>query len=432
MSSVRFEPAGSLNGRLEVPADKSITHRGLLFGAFADGVSRIVGGLDAADTRSSLVAIEGLGAGVVTHESSRGLDVEITGVGLEGASSCSIDVGNSGTLIRLLSGLLAGQPDGDWMLAGDSSIAARPMGRVVDPLISLGAEIETADGGFPPITIHGSDLSGGRCELPVASAQAKSALLLAGLNASAPVEVVEPAPTRDHTELLLARCGVELVRDGLTTTVIPAERLEPLELEVPGDISSAAFALTGALLLPGSEITIGSVGLNPTRTGLLEIFDLMGASSAVERSAPTDTVGEPTGDLTVGSADLQSTEIGGDLIPRAIDELPLVALLGCFANGETVVSGAEELRVKESDRIEGVVTGLSGLGADIQATEDGFRVRGGGGLVGGEIDSRGDHRLAMLGAIAGLVSHEGVDVHGFEAVEVSYPDFESDLRSLIA
>ena len=432
MTTMRFDPVDSIQGRLRVPADKSISHRGLLLGAFADSRSTVTGCLDAADTRSTLAAIESLGAEVSSVRSdSGGLDIEIHGVGLHGARSCEIDVGNSGTLIRLLMGLLASQPDGgEWTLEGDSSIGSRPMDRVADPLTSLGAEIECRDGAYAPVTVRGSRIRGGEVGLTVASAQIKSAILLAGLGATGPVKVTEPALSRDHTELMLASCGVGVSREGLTTTVSPTDRLEPLDLSVPGDISSAAFAIAAALILPGSKLLVPSVGLNPTRTGILDIVDSMGAGRSITCSGDSVSAGERIGDIEIVSAELTGARVAGDLIPRSIDELPLLALLGCFADGETVLTGAAELRVKESDRIEGVVSGLAGLGAEIEEMPDGFRVLGTGGITGGTFDARGDHRLAMLGAVAGLVSREGVDVEGFEAVEISYPGFESDIRSI--
>lgn len=432
MTTVRFDPVDSIQGRLLAPADKSISHRGLMLGAFADGRSTVARCLDAADTRSTLAAIESLGAETsITPSSAGGLDVEIIGFGLGGAGSCDLDVGNSGTLIRLLMGLLASQPPGgEWTLTGDESIAGRPMDRVANPLIGLGAEIDCRNGAYPPVTIRGSRIHGGEVELGVASAQLKSAILLAGLGATAPVEVTEPALSRDHTELMLASCGVDVSREGLTTTVSPTDRLEPLDLSVPGDISSAAFAMTAALILPGSKLLLPGVGLNPTRTGILEIVNSLGARRSVTCSGDSVSAGERIGDIEIVSAELTGARVGGDLIPRSIDELPLLALLGCFAEGETVLTGAAELRVKESDRIEGVVSGLVGLGAEIEEMPDGFRVIGTGGITGGTLDARGDHRLAMLGAVSGLVSREGVDVEGFEAVEISYPDFESDIRSI--
>jgi 3-phosphoshikimate 1-carboxyvinyltransferase len=231
---------------------------------------------------------------------------------------------------------------------------------------------------------------------------------------------------------MLSGCGVEVVCDGLATTVSPPSQLSPLDLSVPGDISSAAFAIVAAILAPQSALLVEGVGLNPTRTGILDILELMGAGQAIERASATESGGEQAGDLEIRSSELRGVEIGGDLIPRTIDELPLLGLLGCFADGETILSDAAELRVKESDRIDGVVSGLSGLGAEIEETTDGFKVTGTGGIAGGVMDARGDHRLAMLGAVAGLVSRDGVEVTGFEASQISYPDFERDLRSLSA
>lgn len=433
MTAVHFGPASSISGQLSVPADKSISHRALLLGAFGDGASRVRGCLDAADTRSTIGAISSLGAAVETSaDPSGGLNVEIGGFGLKGASSCRVDVGNSGTLIRLLAGLLAGQPGGEWTLEGDESIATRPMDRVVDPLAELGAAIVCRDGGLPPVDIRGADLGSGSVELSVASAQVKSAVLLAGLNASGPVTVSEPVASRNHTELMLEACGVEIRTEGTSTTVDPATRIDPLDVVVPGDISSAAFALTAALLIPDSDLLLNNVGLNRTRTGILDLARAMGAGEAIETAVESDAAGEPVGDLRITTAgDLSGTEAGPEAVPSSIDELPLFALLGCFAQGETVLRGAGELRVKESDRIAGVVQGLSGLGAEISETDDGFRVQGTGGIAGGTIDARGDHRLAMLGAVAGLVSRDGVTVEGFEAVEISYPDFEADIRSIV-
>lgn len=431
MTSVRFDPMESFRGELRPPADKSISHRGLLLGAFADGKSSLTRCLDAADTRSTLEAIESLGAEVAIRESGTdGLDLEISGFGLTGAASSRIDVGNSGTLMRLLIGLLSGQPDGEWVLEGDSSIAERPMDRAANPLVELGASIECEDGSHPPVRVRGARIGGGRVDLQLASAQVKSAILLAGLNATGPVTVSEPTPSRNHTELMLSGCGVEVVCEGLATTVSPPAQLSPLDLAVPGDISSAAFAIVAAILGPQSGLVVKGVGLNPTRTGILDILELMGAGPAIERSSVAESGGEQFGDLAVTSAELRGVEIGGELIPRAIDELPLLGLLGCFADGETILSDAEELRVKESDRIDGVVSGLSGLGAEIEETTDGFKVKGTGGIAGGVLDARGDHRLAMLGAVAGLVSRDGVEVTGFEASQISYPEFERDLRSL--
>ena len=341
------------------------------------------------------------------HEAREsGADMVIGGVGLRGAREVSgpIDVGNAGTLIRLLPGWLAGQPGGRWTLDGDDSIRRRPMGRIAEPLRAMGAKIECREDRFAPLVVHASALSGIEYELPVASAQVKSCLLLAGLLADGPTTVIEPLPSRDHTEIMLAAAGVPIERTGNRVTVEPVDGLAIESIAVPADFSSAAFFVVAATLVPGSQLLIEGVGLNATRVGLLDVLDRMGAG--VDRGAVRDAGGEPVGDLRVRQAGLRATEVGAAEVPALIDELPLVALLGVFAEGRTVVSGAEELRHKESDRIATVVGGLRGLGAEIEATDDGFVVEGTGELRGGEIDSHGDHRLAMLGAVAGLASQQ--------------------------
>lgn len=442
MAASRFSPSGPLRGSLRAPPDKSISHRAALLGAFGDGRARISRYLDSADTRSSLAAVAALGAGVETRATAAdALDVEIEGFGLRGARApgAPIDCGNAGTLIRLLAGLLAGQPDLTFTLDGDESLRARPMGRVIDPLRRMGAAVVAA-GDVPPLEIEGAALAGIDYRLPVASAQVKSCLLLAGLLAEGPTTVREPAETRDHTERMLAACGVPVRIErsrSLPASPAPgvvavsrAERLALPPMSVPGDLSSAAFHLVAALIVGGSEVRVEGVGLNPTRVGLLGILNRMGA--IVEVNEGTHEAGEPTGAIRARSGELAGTIVERAEVGLAIDELPLVGLLGCFAAGRTVVRGAEELRHKESDRIAGVVDALRAMGGEAEATEDGFVVAGTGGLRGGVVDSRGDHRLAMLGAVAGLASAEGVAVEGFGAAAVSYPGFERDLRSLIA
>jgi 3-phosphoshikimate 1-carboxyvinyltransferase len=448
---MRFEPEGPLQGELHPPPDKSVSHRAALIGAMADGPTRISGYLDSADTRSTLRAIAAVGAEVREGEPDDhgGLFIEIEGIGLRGPRSAEIDVGNAGTLLRLMPGWLAGQREGAWTLDGDESIRRRPVDRITEPLGQMGADVEARDGRLPPLRIRGASLRGIDYELPVASAQVKSCLLLAGLLADGATTIREPYWTRDHTERLLASAGAEIRRDGGRITVAPTERLEAGDVPVPGDFSSAAFFLVAALIVPGSEIRLPEVGINRARIGLLSILSRMGVEmggahlmqggpEGGTREPPTITIEEirepgpePIAQLNVHSAALRGAEITADDVPSAIDELPLVALLGCFAEGETVVSGATELRAKESDRIAGIVEGLSALGAEIEGRPDGFAVRGTGGLRGGTLDARGDHRLAMVGAVAGLASREGVDVTGFESVEVSYPGFERDLRSLL-
>jgi 3-phosphoshikimate 1-carboxyvinyltransferase len=432
MSSARFDPAGPLRGSLRPPADKSISHRAALIAAMGEGVTPIRGYLDAADTRSTLGAVEAVGARVENADpASIASELRIHGVGLRGAGPATIDVGNAGTLLRLLPGWLAGQAGESWTLDGDDSIRRRPVDRIALPLREMGADLSAREERLPPLRIRGAELHGIEYEMPIASAQVKSCLLLAGLVAAGQTRVIEPAPSRDHTERMLAAAGADVRRDGLTVSVRPAVRLEPGLLAVPADISSAAFFVTAATLVPDSEVVLEGVGVNQTRTGLLTILERMGA--AIEESELTgEHGGEPTADLVVRSAPLRGTEVGGAEIPLAIDELPLVALAACFAEGETVIRDAEELRRKESDRIETVTAALRALGGEVEPTPDGMVVSGGGGLRGGTISSHGDHRIAMLGAVAGLASAEGVTVEGMEAAAVSYPGFEPDLASLLA
>jgi 3-phosphoshikimate 1-carboxyvinyltransferase len=430
----RFDPAGPLRGTLRPPADKSISHRAALIGAMGEGETRIEGYLDAADTRSTLAAVEAIGAkveaGPTADSDPQSLEVRVEGVGLRGASSAGIDVGNAGTLLRILPGWLAGQEGRQWTLDGDDSIRRRPVDRVAEPLREMGAEVECRDGRLPPLRVEGAALTGIEYRLPVASAQVKSCVLLAGLLAAGETTVIEPSPTRDHTERMLAGSGAQLETAGGRITVRPAESLGSQRFEVPGDVSSAAFALLAALLVAESEIEVTGVGLNPTRTGLLTILARMGAQLEVGETAPAGH--EPRGTIRAVASRLAGTEVGGDEVPLAIDELPLVALAGCFAEGETVIRDAAELRHKESDRIAAVCEGLAALGGAVEPTEDGMVVRGSGGLRGGTLDAGGDHRLALLGAVAGLASAEGVTVRGFEAAEVSYPGFERDLGSLLS
>jgi 3-phosphoshikimate 1-carboxyvinyltransferase len=329
-----------------------------------------------------------------------------------------------------LPGWLAGQPEGAWTLDGDESIRQRPVDRVATPLGLMGAKLSAREERLPPLEVEGAPLHGITYELPVASAQVKSCILFAALLASGETRVVEPLPTRDHTERMLTAAGAEVRREGDTIVVYPAERLEPGRIVVPADFSSAAFFIVAATIVPGSDVLLHDVGLNPTRTGLLTVLERMGASK-IEVIPKGEQGGEPIGDIRVGHSALRGCEVGGADVPLAIDELPLVALLGCFAEGETIVRGAHELRLKESDRIATVVNGLNGLGGDLEATDDGFVVRGTGGLKGGTIASHGDHRLAMLGAIAGLASDEGVTVDGMEAADVSYPTFAEDVGALL-
>jgi 3-phosphoshikimate 1-carboxyvinyltransferase len=438
--TARFGRAGPLRGELRPPPDKSISHRAALIGAMAEGPTRISGYLDSADTRATLAAASAAGAAVSEGEADGkgGIYVEVQGAGLRGAAPAEIDVGNAGTLLRIMPGWLAGQPGGEWTLDGDESIRRRPVDRVADPLRLMGAEVDCRDGRLPPLRVRAAPLRGIAYEPPVASAQVKSCLLLAGLLAEGETIVREPVQTRDHTERMLAAAGAGIRRSGDELTVSPAERLESGDVPVPADFSSAAFFLVAALIVPGSELALREVGINATRIGLLTVLARMGvemggahaASAAMTVNEISEPGPEPQATLSVRSAELTGTTVSREEVPAAVDELPLIGLLGCFATGETVVAGAEELRQKESDRIAGVVEGLAGLGAEIEGRPDGFAVQGTGELRGGRLDARGDHRLAMLGAIAGLASRDGVEVDGIESVAVSYPGFERDLRRL--
>jgi 3-phosphoshikimate 1-carboxyvinyltransferase len=415
------------------PADKSISHRAALFGAMTDQPVSVYNYLRSDDTGSTLDALLSLGAGV----DESGDSLTIRGVGLRAALEATgghIDVGNSGTLLRLLPGWLAGQPAGRWTLDGDESIRRRPVDRVVEPLRRMGASMEARDERFTPLVVDGAELTGIDYELPVPSAQVKSCVLIAGLVASGRTSITESTMSRDHTERMMRRARVPLQREGLTATVSQVDELELEEIVVPGDPSSAAFMAVAACLVPESRIVIEGMGLNWTRTGFFRIAQRMGAV-VVGDLEPEGTVAEdePVGDLDVAHGPLEATEVGAGEVPLAIDELTLVALMGAFAEGDTVVRGARELRHKESDRIEGVVQGLRGLGADIEGLPDGFVVHGTGErLRGGTIDALGDHRLAMLGAVAGLASREGVEVVGMDVAAVSYPGFEQDLAALAA
>jgi 3-phosphoshikimate 1-carboxyvinyltransferase len=436
----RFDPAGPLRGELRPPPDKSISHRAAILGAMADGPTRITGYLDSADTRSTLRAVAAIGTEVRegVADDHGGVFVEIEGIGLRGARPAAIDVGNAGTLLRILPGWLAGQGNGEWTLDGDQSIRRRPVDRIADPLRLMGADVECRDERLPPLRIRGSSLRGIDYAMPVASAQVKSCILLAALLAEGETTIREPVSTRDHTERMLAAAGAAIRREGDLITLAPSDRLEAGDVPVPGDFSSAAFFAAAALVVPGSEVSLRDVGINRGRIGLLSVLARMGVDmGGAHESGRAMTIREirepgpePVARLHVHQTELAGATVTAEDVPATIDELPLVALLGCFADGETVVTGAEELRAKESDRIAGVVEGLAGLGAQIEARADGFAVQGTGGLRGGALDARGDHRLAMLGAIAGLASREGVDVAGFDAVAVSYPRFERDLRAL--
>jgi 3-phosphoshikimate 1-carboxyvinyltransferase len=424
---VKIEPAAAVSGHFGVPGDKSISHRAVLLSAVGEGETRITGFGRSADTESTIAAVRALGVRVYEADADT---LRVFGAGLRGlkAPKRPIDCGNAGTLMRLLPGLLAGQ-QGRFELTGDESLRSRPMERIAGPLRQMGVQVGTTDG-RAPIVIDGGHVEPISYELPVASAQVKSAVLLAGLYADrGETTVVEPLPTRDHTENMLEQAGVTVRRRRGTIKVAPAQQLRLGELEVPGDFSSAAPFLVAATLLAGSELTVHGLNLNPRRIGLLDVLERMGARITVFNRRRIG--GEAGGDLDVRHAELVGTEIGAAEVPLLVDELPLFALLAVHARGDSVLTGAAELRAKETDRIEAVVDGLRSLGAHIRATPDGFKVRGvPTRLRGGTIDARGDHRIAMLGAVAGLVSREGVEVRGAESAAVSFPGFYDLLDSL--
>jgi len=425
---VRFEPVAALVGHVAVPGDKSISHRAVLVGALCEGETRIAGFGRSADTESTLAAVRALGVRVDEHDVDT---LTVHGVGLRGLAepAASIECGNAGTLMRLLAGVVAGQ-DGRFELVGDESLSSRPMERVAEPLRRMGARVETLDG-HAPVVVEGGSLQAINYELPMPSAQVKSAVLLAGLYAEGETTVVEPLPTRDHTERLLERAGAAVRRRPQSVTIQGAERLSLADNEIPGDFSSAAALLVAAVTLPGSDVTVHGVGLNPRRIGLLDVLERMGARVAIYNRRPIG--GEPAGDVQVRSSELVGATVTAAEVPSLVDELPLLALAACHARGETVIRGAAELRVKESDRIEAVVEELRRIGAHIRATPDGFRIRGvPARLRGGTVDARGDHRLAMLGAAAGVSSREGVQLQGAEAVETSFPGFFQVLEQLEA
>ncbi len=422
-------------GRLSLPGDKSISHRALLLGALADGPSRIGGFLPCGDCLATLACLRALGVEVETHDATT---LTIHGRGLRGlrAPSVPLDCARSGTTMRLLAGILAGHPLGQvsrpcpCTLTGDEQLLRRPMRRVVEPLRRMGAEIETTDG-HAPLTIRGRRLRGCDHTLAIASAQVKSALLLAGLYAGGPTTIRQPGPARDHTERMLAAMEATIEVNGLTVTLAPSpSSLVSLSLTVPGDISSAAFPLVAAALVPGSEVTVENVGVNPTRTGLLDVLRTMGADVVVTNEREQGN--EPVADVTVRASGLVGVEVGGDTVVRMIDEFPVLAVAATQAHGATVVRDAGELRVKETDRIAAIVAELRALGARIDPLPDGFIIEGPTPLHGAVVNSHGDHRLAMALAVAGLVAEGEVVIENAECIDDSFPGFVELMRGLIA
>jgi 3-phosphoshikimate 1-carboxyvinyltransferase len=414
-------PGRPLRGSVRVPGDKSISHRAALLGGLAAGVTTVEGFLRAEDCLATLACVRALGVRI----DDGGDRLTIHGGALAEPGDV-LDVGNSGTTIRLLAGILAGQPFYS-VVTGDASVRRRPMDRVATPLRRMGARIAGRAGGrFAPLSIDGGGLRGIVYDTPVASAQVKSAVLLAGLFAEGETVVREPAPSRDHTERMLRGFGVAVQRNGPAVGLRGPAPLRGTAVLVPGDLSSAAFFLTAAAFVPGSELTVTDVGLNPTRAGVLDVLAQMGADIRVW--GRRDAGGEPVGSVTVRGSRLHGTVIGGELIPRAIDELPVLAVAACLADGETVIRDAAELRVKESDRIAALARELGRLGAEVAPQPDGLVIRGGGRFRGGRVQSGGDHRIAMALAVAGLCAEAPVTIDDTACIRTSFPDFEETLR----
>ncbi len=422
MSQIDYivKPGGQLSGEFRVPGDKSISHRSIMFGAIADGTTHVTGFLQGEDSLNTLRAFRAMGVEIDgPDEQGR---VTIQGVGIDGlqAPSVPLDLGNSGTSIRLMSGLLAGQAF-DVELSGDRSLSKRPMKRVTDPLALMGARIDTAEGGKPPLKVNGgSAMKGIDYVMPMASAQVKSCLLLAGMYAEGETCVTEPATTRDHTERMLNAFGYPVVTQANRMCIKGGGRLTACDIDVPADISSAAFFLVGASIAENSDITLQHVGINPTRTGIIDILRLMGAN--IELQNERTVGGEPVADIRVRSARLKGIDVPESLVPLAIDEFPVLFVAAACAEGKTVVTGAEELRVKESDRIQVMADGLQAIGVDATATEDGMIING-GSIKGGKVHSRDDHRIAMAFTMAALRSKGEILIEDCENVNTSFPDF---------
>ena len=418
-----------LAGSLAVPGDKSISHRSLILNAIADGSATITGLSDGGDVRSTAACLQAMGVSIEPLDDTGSFRIAGLGPHLNEPTDL-LDAGNSGTSMRLLSGLLAGQ-DFLSLLTGDGSLRTRPMGRIVQPLQQMGASIMGRNGDtLAPLAIRGGALRSIEYEMPVASAQVKSCLMLAGLSASGPTVLHQPALSRDHTERMMSAMGVRIESDDLALTLHPAS-LQSVDVAVPGDISSAAFWMVAGLIHPNATVTITGVGLNPSRAGIIEALRMMGAGDALRLENPRTEGGEPVADVVASSGQLKGIELGGEIIPIMIDELPVLSVAACFAEGETVIRDAAELRVKESDRIATTVSELTRMGADIEAREDGMVIRGTGRLNGAEVESHRDHRLAMSLAVAGLAASGDTTIHGAEDASVSYPVFWQHLESLL-
>lgn len=413
----------SLSGEIKIPGDKSISHRSVMFGSIAHGVTRVTNFLPGDDCLSTISCFRKLGVTI----NERDNELIINGNGFEGLKEANevLDVGNSGTTIRLLLGILAGRPFFS-SLVGDESIAKRPMTRVTDPLAKMGAQIDgRKNGSYTPISIRGGGLNPIHYRLPVASAQVKSALILAGLQADGESTIIELSETRDHTERMIRKFGGQIRKDNKVIKVNGGQKLTAADVQVPGDISSAAFFLVAAAIVPGSEIVLKNVGLNPTRTGIIEVMNNMGADLQI-LNHNVDSF-EPSGDILIKASKLTGTVIEGELIPKLIDEIPIIALLATQAKGKTIIKDASELKVKETNRIDTVVKELRKLGATIEATDDGMIIHGNSKLSGGTVSSHGDHRIGMMLAIAALVCQDVVELENPQAIAVSYPNFFNHL-----
>ena len=415
----------SLRGMLTVPGDKSISHRAVMFGSLAKGTTRISHFLEGADCLSTIACFRKMGIDIERNAS----EILVHGKGLHGLSAPDgiLDVGNSGTTTRLISGILAGQ-NFTSELDGDDSIRTRPMKRIMTPLTSMGADITSKrDNGCAPLVIDGKTLHGIHYDSPVASAQVKSCVLLAGMYADSITSVTEPFLSRNHTEIMLNYFGAKVTSEGTTASIVPEPALNGREIQVPGDISSAAYFIAAGLLTPDSQILLRNVGINPTRAGILKVCMDMGADITLLNES---TEGEPTADLLIRTSNLKGTTIEGGIIPTLIDEIPMIAVMAAFADGTTVIRDAQELKVKESDRITVMVDNLKRMGADIEGTEDGMIIHGGKPMHGAAIDSHLDHRVAMSFAVAGTICDGTMDILNGDCVNISYPEFYNDLYSL--
>lgn len=424
---MKFAKVSSLRGEISVPGDKSISHRAIMLGSLSKGTTEVTNFLQGADCLSTISCFRKMGVSI----DNLGNRVIIKGNGLHGLKCPTdvLDTGNSGTTTRLMSGILAGQ-NFTVTVNGDASIQKRPMGRIMTPLSQMGAKITSLNGnGCAPLQIEGAPLKGIHYLSPVASAQVKSAILFAGLYAEGETSVTEPALSRNHSELMLRYFGVPVISEGTTATISPASELLGQKVEVPGDISSAAYFMAAGLMIPNSSITIKNVGTNPTRDGMIQVCKQMGGNLILENERMVS--GEPVADITVQTSSLKGVTIGGDLIPTLIDEIPMIAVLACFAEGDTVIKDAQELKVKESNRIDVMVNNLSKMGADIEATDDGMRIHGGKPLHGAFIETHDDHRIAMSFAIASLGADGETTIDHPDCVTISYPEFYKDLEGLI-